>query len=186
MPNESPLHAGQSADTQPSAPDVGPGYEARDTNIRAVLTFVVGLVVCLVAVHFGLYALLKGISHQREPRRDAPSTAARVSGANASAEAPASLHDQLRKLRADEDATLNTPARPSDLKQGIVRIPIRQAIDLLAERGVPAAHGKARTEVDVNSHSGGGTGGGKDRENAKGKAQETNKDRAEPDGGPKR
>jgi len=186
MPNESQLHAGQSADTRPSAPEVGPGYEVRDTNVRGILTFAVGLALCIVLSMTFLYFLLRGITGQKGMDRSAASIKTRVTGANASAEAPANLHEQLRKLRADEDAALNAPPGPSDLKKGTVRIPIRQAIDLLTERGVPAAHGKARTEVDVNSHSGGETGGGKDRENAKGKAQETNKDRAEPDGGPKR
>ena len=180
MPNESHLHAGQSAETQPSAPEVGPGYERRDTNVRAVLTFVVSLVLVLVVVQVGLYYFLKGISGRKRADRDAASTAARVSGANASAEAPASLHEQLRALRATETAALDDPAGPLDMKTGTVRIPIQRAIDLLAERGVPEAHGPTRTEVDVNSHSGGG------RDKDKGKAQETNKDRAEPDGGPKR
>ena len=57
--------------------------------------------------------------------------------------------------RASEDAALGGYGRADPgTKDGPVRIPIDRAIDLIAERGLPQAGGRARTEVEVNSHAG--------------------------------
>lgn len=153
MPNESHPHAGHPAEPDP-APGVGPGYEVRDTNVRAILIFVVGMVVLIVLSEIGLWGMLKGIMGD-DTAPTAKNEAASQSAASQSMEAPSVLTEQLRALRASEDEALGAPASWVKTKDGkALRIPITDAIDRLAERGLPPATGPARTEVEVNSHSG--------------------------------
>ena len=55
-------------------------------------------------------------------------------------------------FRDREDAVL-TKYGWVDPKAKIVRVPIDRAIDLVAERGVPAGKGP-KTEIEINSHAG--------------------------------
>ena len=52
----------------------------------------------------------------------------------------------LRAIRAEEDKVLDSYAWV-DQKQGIVRIPVAQAIDVLAKRGLPATVPASAKEV---------------------------------------
>lgn len=126
---------------EPRAEDAGPGYEVRDANPRALLTFGTVLIVALVIVHFGMMGVYKLFVTEKEP----PEV---VAGARS----PGDVYDVLHALRESEKATLTTYGWV-DRKAGTVRIPIDRAMDLVAERGVP--HGKGpRTEAELNSHAG--------------------------------
>jgi hypothetical protein len=175
MPEESQSHS--------PADGRGPGYEVRDTNVTAIITFIVGLFLVLTFAEVGLWGLLKMITGGKPE----PAT-------------PLSAHEvvirQRERLGQEEDATLSgygwaDPAK----KAGAVRIPIARAIDLLAERGVPPVAGRARTEVEVNSHSGEpapaimdkdkGQDKGKGQDEDKAKGQEKGDTKGEPGKGSK-
>jgi hypothetical protein len=115
------------------------GYETRDADVRAIGLFAAGLVGIGIALQLALLAFL-GIFRGEEPSRE------RVSP-------PVNLAEQLKALRDREDEALDGPASWVDRRAGIIRIPIDRAIDLLAERGVPAGKGP-RTEVELRSHHG--------------------------------
>lgn len=136
MPNESQHPAGDATRTAPQAADRGPGYEIRDTNVRAVLLFAVGLFLMLGVVQVSLWALLRGISGAPEPQTPR--------------EAPDVISEQRRQLQAGERETLEGMVKGKKVPG---RLSIDEAIDDLAERGLPAG-GRARTEVDLNSHGG--------------------------------
>jgi hypothetical protein len=121
-------------------PNAGPGHETTDVNVWAVGKFMVGLaVVCLISLTL-LLGLVKFFqSEQADPQ------AVKVD--------PVKLFPQpqlqrtpavdLRAVRAEEDKLLNGYAWV-DPEKGLVRIPIDQAIDILAKRGMPTPKGQKK------------------------------------------
>ena len=121
-------------------PGHGPGHETSDVNVWAVGKFMVGLaVVCLISLTL-LLGLVKFFqSEQADPQ------AVKVD--------PVKLFPQpqlqrtpavdLRAVRAEEDKLLNGYAWV-DPEKGLVRIPIDQAIDILAKRGMPTPKGQKK------------------------------------------
>ena len=108
----------------------GPGYEVRDTNVKAIVTFLVGLTIFVIIVQVVLWGLLKAISSDKLDA-PAPLTAFDI------------IAEQRQSLRTEEDAKLGEKAR----------MPIEAAIERLAREGIaPISPGK--TSTDVNSHSG--------------------------------
>jgi hypothetical protein len=116
------------------AHDPGLGHETTDVNVWAVGKFGIALVVvCLMSIAL-LWGLLKYFQSEQ-----ATSMATSVE--------PTKLFPQprlqrtpildLRAIRAEEDQLLNSYAWV-DQKQGVVRIPVSLAIDVLAKRGLPA------------------------------------------------
>jgi hypothetical protein len=115
--------------------EAGPGYEVRDTNIRTVTLFGVGLVLLVVVTNLLLLGVYDRLYKQREPK-ETPTPAENLAA-------------QMRAMRQTEDAALYGPPRV-DRKTGVVRIPIDRAIDLVARRGVPRGKGP-QTEIQINS-----------------------------------
>ena len=111
-----------------------PGYEVRDTNIRTVTLFGVGLVLLVVVANLLLLGVYEQLYKLREPK-ETPTP-------------PENLAAQLQTLRQTEDAALG--GYWVDRKAGVVRIPIDRAIDLVARRGVPQGKGP-QTEIQINS-----------------------------------
>jgi hypothetical protein len=110
------------------------GHETTDVNVWAVGKFAIGLViVCVVSIAL-LFGLLKFFQSREET-----SVANTVD--------PVKLFPQpqlqktpildLKAIHAEEDKLLNGYAWV-DPKQGIVRIPVDRAIEVLAKRGLPA------------------------------------------------
>ena len=122
------------------------GYEHKDANLKGVMTFVIGLAGFVVLVLIGLTrvndlmfrhrARPEPVSSKRDP---AQSTL---------------IHqrEQLLGLRERENAVLDQYGWV-DRQAGTVRVPIARAIDLLAERGIPAGKGP-KSAVEINSHAG--------------------------------
>ena len=115
--------------------EAGPGYEVRDTNIRTVTLFGVGLVLLVVVANVLLLRVYDQLYKQREPR-ETPTPAENLAA-------------QLQTLRRTEHAALGGYGWV-DRKAGVVRIPIDRAIDLVAQRGVPQGKGP-QTEIQINS-----------------------------------
>jgi hypothetical protein len=103
------------------------GHETSDLNVGAVVAAGVGLVLVLALVLVGVTWLEGGVRGPLgapglppEPRLEA------VPG------------QQLRDVRASWDALLHSYGWV-DRQAGVARIPIERAMDLLAERGLPAS-----------------------------------------------
>lgn len=119
--------------------EVGPGYEVRDTNVRAVINFMIALGVLLILVQIGLWIMLKGL-------------AGGVPEPHAALSMPPMADGEYYKLRGRETEILGKSAWV-DKSAGKVRIPVNRAIELLSERGLPQT-GAGKTEAEMNSHSG--------------------------------
>lgn len=137
----------------PAGAEAGPGYEVRDTNVRAVVTFLIGLTLFILVVQVSLWGMLRALSSGEEaPPASTP--AAVPTGEAAEAMPPITprdmLADQLRALRRREDTELGLVP---DTPPASGRLTIEQAIDAVAERGLPAV-GTGRTAAEMNSHSG--------------------------------
>jgi hypothetical protein len=112
------------------APGPGPGYEVRDTNVRAVVTFLVGLTLLVIVVQVALWGLLRGMSGSfATPRTELA--------------APATIPAQLEALHKSEDETL----------AGKGGVPVDEAMRRIAEKGLPLS-AAGLTEADVSSHAG--------------------------------
>ena len=110
------------------------GHETTDINVWAVGKFAIGLVIVCVVSLLLLFGLLKFFQSREE-----------TSVANTVEPVKLFPEPQLQKteildikaLHAEEDKLLNGYAWV-DPKQGIVRIPVDRAIEVLAKRGLPS------------------------------------------------
>jgi hypothetical protein len=115
------------------------GHETRDVSIRPIARAAVGLGVGVVLTVMLMQVLINYFA-SRESHLSAP--ASPLAGAYGLKAPPeprlqTAPRDDLLALRAAEDATLHSYAWV-DRESGVARIPIERAIDLLAERGLPA------------------------------------------------
>jgi hypothetical protein len=107
------------------------GYEVRDVNAWAVGKFAIGLVLlCIFAI-----VLLLGFFKYLQTHEGPTVEPARQFPPQPRLENTPIL--DLKAMRAAEDKILNSYGWV-DQPKGVVRIPIAQAIDLLAQRGLPA------------------------------------------------
>ena len=121
------------------------GHETTDVNARGVAWSAVALVIIIVAIFFALRCLYSIFTDQH------PSTAIAPQNGAPSPE-PRLQVDEVRdlgRLHEHEDSILNSYGWV-DQKAGIVRIPIERAMDIVAQRGLPASppgSGKTRLEM---------------------------------------
>jgi len=129
--------------TNRDAPDGG--HETRDVSARPILLAGISLAAALLATSAGAWWLL-GRLQAREARRSAEPSPLVAEYGRTEPPAPRLQIDpsaDLRALRAEEDALLQRYAWV-DRDAGRVRIPIEQAIDLLAARAETARAGRTR------------------------------------------
>lgn len=120
-------------------PEGQPKFEERDVNVWAVGKFGIGLaLLCVVCL-----AILLGVFKYFENETGGPKPAVSQGiGVDASKLPPEPRLEttpilDLQAMRAAEDQVLNSYAWV-DQAHGVVRIPIDRAMDLLAQRGLPA------------------------------------------------
>jgi hypothetical protein len=111
-------------------------HERSDVSTRGVAVFGLGLLIVALLVHFGVYWLVA--YYQRNLGTAAPAPP----GAGSEEPAPVprlqvSPPADLAEMRAAEAKTLESYGWV-DRQRKIVRIPIERAMDLLAEKGLPA------------------------------------------------
>jgi hypothetical protein len=105
-------------------------HEPSDVNVRAILLFIVGLIVVAAAIHVGTWLLFEFFARQTAAADPRPAPLAAPSG-----QLPPAPRLQrrpvnaLKALRAEEDARLHEHA-PG--------MPIEEAKRLIVERGLPA------------------------------------------------
>ena len=110
------------------------GHETTDINVWAVGKFAIGLVIVCVVSLLLLFGLLKFFQSREET-----SVANTVEPVKLFPEPQLQKTEilDLKALHAEEDKLLNGYAWV-DPKQGIVRIPVDRAIEVLATRGLPS------------------------------------------------
>lgn len=116
-----------------------PGYEQSDVQPRGVVIFLIGLAV-VIALSMLAMRVLFGVIVARDARRDAPAAPVALEDAARIPPEPrlqTAVRSDLAALRAHEDSVLTRYGWVSR-EAGVVRIPIDRAIELLAERGLPA------------------------------------------------
>jgi hypothetical protein len=123
-------------------------YEKTDVQSAKVVRAGVGLL-AVVAVFFALMWMLQGVLLRFEQNAQVPPHPLASTLARSEPPLPRlqpNPRADLLALRAEEDAVLKTYAWV-DKGRGIVRVPIERAIEILAQRGLPAraaAAGEAR------------------------------------------
>ncbi len=126
---------------EPQAPAHGvhEGHEERDVHARPIALAALALAVVMVAAFVSMDVLFRILAAGQTARTAKPSPLAAQYGLK---EPPAPrlqtapLKD-LQDLRARDAAALHAYAWV-DREAGVVRIPIARAIEVLAERGLPA------------------------------------------------
>ena len=117
----------------------GVGHEERDVSLRPLVRGLIGLI-ALVIVSVVLVRVLLGYLVVREAENSPPANPLAQSFSRQVPPEPrlqtAPLQD-LQALHAEEDAVLNSYGWV-DRKTGVVRIPVQRALELLAQRGLPA------------------------------------------------
>ena len=119
----------------------GHAHEKTDASTRPVFQLIVGLAV-FVAAAMVVMAILFGYFTERETAFDTSSSPLAKEAAMAASgpQLQPNPHVDLEKLRLDENAYL-TSYGWVDQREGLVHIPIERAIELMAERGLPARSG---------------------------------------------
>lgn len=115
-------------------------HEDSDVNLRAIFGFGVVLVgVCVVSyiIVYLLMLLFGSMETKAQPARQYPLAAEQQNRLPAEPRLQTSPRQDLRDLRAAEDATLNSYGWV-DRNAGVVRIPITEAMKLTIQRGLPA------------------------------------------------
>jgi hypothetical protein len=126
------------------------GHESDDVDIKAIVTFTIGLFVAAVIIHtlmWGLMAFFQGRAADNDPAQSplasppvqmpTSTVGDPVFGRGEGVQLLTSEPDVLRKNREDEAQALGTYGWV-DEKNRIVRIPVAEAKKLLVERGLPA------------------------------------------------
>ncbi len=121
------------AEDQHSGKPAGPGHERSDLKPRSILLFGIVLsvtvLVCLAIANW-MFNYFAAVQRQSSPPLSPLAKQEAPPGPHLQAQAP----EDLRKFRAEEEATLNSYGWVNQ-QAGIVRIPIDRAMQLLMQQG---------------------------------------------------
>jgi len=132
-------------------PETNPqvSHERRDVNVFQISAFGIGLLISCIIVVFAMWAMFDFLAKREDKVNPATAMARqqqlppepRLSGVTvengAISEHPNYPKVELQQLRDDEDAILKSYGW-LDPAKGTVRIPIDQAIDIVARKGLPS------------------------------------------------
>jgi len=136
-------------------------FERRDVNVFQITAFGIGLLLGTVVVVFAMWALFAFLAHRADQldkplpgkmasERQTLPPEPRLSGVaveNGKLVDPVYPRVELKQLVDDENAILNNYGWV-DPSAGTVRIPIDQAIDIVAKKGLPSKPTPAGSEND--------------------------------------
>jgi hypothetical protein len=115
-------------------------HEETDVNLRAIIGFGIGLLGVVIVVHvvvWLLYLLFASQDRTAQAVRQYPMAAQQGVEVPPEPRLQTSPREDLRDLRAEEDAILNGYGW-IDRGAGVVRIPITEAMKLVEQQGLPA------------------------------------------------
>jgi hypothetical protein len=111
-------------------------YERRDLSPRAIALFAVGLAV-VIGVVAAIVTVFQIYAGSRFARRQPPQRPPTVTRESTEPQLQVGGASELRTMREAEERALNTYGWV-DPQAGMVRIPIDRAIEILAQKGLPA------------------------------------------------
>lgn len=114
-------------------------FERKDINIVQITGFGIGLLIACMVTVFAMYALFAFFAH-REDKVNPPNPPAMMAEKPTEPPAPRLQPEPLRELKQmhdNEDALIGSYGWV-DQSKGIVRVPIDTAIDIVAQKGLPA------------------------------------------------
>ena len=114
----------------------GPLYEVSDIDPRRVIFVGAGLLVTVLSVMTLTYLIFDYVTDRYSSRQPSASSLAHTRAPTPEPHLGINAPEELRRLRATENATLNSYAWV-DKENGTVRIPIERAIEILAKKGLP-------------------------------------------------
>lgn len=123
---------------------VDAGHELRDLSPKAIALFALSLAILLVLVVLVTYFLHEHYLTVQVRTQAPPSPLSAAREPTPEPRLAVTPGEDLKALRAAEDSLLKSYAW-IDRQQGIVRIPIDRAIELLAQRGLPTRAQKGET-----------------------------------------
>jgi hypothetical protein len=121
----------------------GPGHEKRDIRLRPIIWVGIALVVVVIVVHIGIWWLFDYFTERRTQLEGPPTPTAPLVWPRQLPPGPRlqiDPHQDMQTLLSAENAILGSYGWV-DQEAGIARIPIVRAMELLAERGLPARQG---------------------------------------------
>ena len=130
------------SNSHPTADNPTVQHETSDINIRGVFAFGIGLLIAALFIHFAVWLLFVFLG-SRETRPVVAEYPLAVGQENRVPPEPrlqTNPRDDLRALREHEDELLNGYGWV-DQKTGAVRIPVREAMRLTVQRGLPVRKG---------------------------------------------
>jgi hypothetical protein len=115
-------------------------HERRDVNVFQISAFGIGLLLGCIVVVFAMWGMFSYL-FKREDARNVGNASATMLNERAKLPPEPRLQAEpkveLKDLKADEETILNSYGW-IDPNKGIVRIPIDQAIDIVAQKGLPS------------------------------------------------
>lgn len=146
-----PQHQGDDKHGHGHDPNVNPAvsHETRDVNVFQISAFGIGLLLACIVTVFAMYVMFELLG-KREDAKNAGNPAAAMMNERQLAPKPnlqSRPKEELKDLRANEDTILHSYGWV-DQSKGIVRIPIDQAIDMVAQKGLPSKPSPAGMEND--------------------------------------
>ena len=110
-------------------------FERRGINIRVLAWIGAGIIAAAIVMHFGLYWLYWGFTTE-QTRAGVPSSVQNLPPQSAEPQLQVYPVADMKQLRAEQEQKLNSYGW-INREQGIVRIPIEQAMSIIAGRGLP-------------------------------------------------
>jgi hypothetical protein len=114
-----------------------PGYERTDANIASIWKFIIGLFVLIAVSLLAMLLLFRFLYRSEQSAMPAPTPMESRRLVPSGPKLQISNALDLTELRGKEEQELTTYGWV-DKNAGVVRIPIGRAIELVAERGLPA------------------------------------------------
>jgi len=123
-------------------PEINPqvSHERRDVNVFQISAFGIGLLLACIVTVFAMWGLFDYFYQRENEKNTANPVAGMMSERQKLPPEPrlqATPRLELKDLRADEDAILNSYGW-IDPNRGIIRIPISVAMDMVAAKGLPS------------------------------------------------
>ena len=113
------------------------GHETRDISVTLVTWFSVGLIISGIAIYLAIAGLYRHFARQTSSLEPASRIALETPMVVPTPQLQINPALDFEQFRAAEDAQLNSYGW-IDKQGGVIRIPIERAMDLIAERGLPA------------------------------------------------
>lgn len=130
-------------------------HERRDVNVFQITAFGIGLLLGTVVVVFAMWAMFHFLAKREDARNGTvPETMRRQTTLPPEPRLQATPKIELKDLRESEELILSSYGL-LDPTKGIARIPIDQAIDIVAAKGLPSKPvGDGFRSIPLDSNSG--------------------------------